>query len=165
MCGNDSNRPYLARKQIRTKKYFFMTKIYFEKKSDLFFKIFLMLYTNFFTPLGGFLVGWPNIEKAWVCLLSCTDFRGFLPNGICAGYKRRYHSVFWNRVRKEVRLFEQFVSPWTKSRDPICFVTFSQNEQKKYARPEALMSIPNVLTQEPSRRHAPRGAICPAGPI
>ena len=43
---------------------------------------------------------------------------------------------------------------------PDFFVTFSQNVHKIYARPEALMSIPNVLTQEPSR--PPRGAICPA---
>ena len=46
---------------------------------------------------------------------------------------------------------------------PDFFVTFSQNVHKIYARPEALMSIPNVLTQEPSR--PPRGAICPAGLI
>ena len=46
---------------------------------------------------------------------------------------------------------------------PDFFVNFSQNVHKIYARPEALMSIPNVLTQEPSR--PPRGAICPAGPI
>ena len=25
----------------------------------------------FIAPLGGFLVGWPNIEKSWVCMLSC----------------------------------------------------------------------------------------------
>ena len=37
------------------------------------------------------------------------------------------------------------------------------NVHKIYARPEALMSIPNVLTQQPSRPS--RGAICPAGPI
>ena len=43
---------------------------------------------------------------------------------------------------------------------PVFFVTFSQNVHKIYARSEALMSIPNVLTQEPSR--PPRGAICPA---
>ena len=46
---------------------------------------------------------------------------------------------------------------------PVFSVTFSQNVHKIYARPEALMSIPNVLTQEPSR--PPRGAICPAGLI
>ena len=50
----------------------------------------------FFAPGGGYLVECPTIRVrfGFVCLDVCHGFSGFLPNGICAGFKRRYQLHF-----------------------------------------------------------------------
>ena len=44
-----------------------------------------------------------RILIAKVCVSGCTDFHVFLPNGICAGFKRRCHSCFFRGGSEEDR--------------------------------------------------------------
>ena len=83
-----------------------------------------------FAPFGGFLVECPNIEKACVCLsvylsVFCTHFRGFLPSGICAGFKRRCHSVYFQRCSKGVPKKSTFKEDWSDFQGTVFFRTFS----------------------------------------
>ena len=48
-----------------------------------------------------------------VCLSVCTDFDGFLPNGICTVFKHRCHSVYFQRCSKGVPKKSTFKEDWS----------------------------------------------------
>ena len=58
---------------------------------------------------GGLPSREPQILKTlilFVCLSVCSDFRRDLPSGICAGFKRRYSSVYFSGVQNRTRRFD-----------------------------------------------------------
>ena len=72
-----------------------------------------------------------HIKKKSKLYIVCGEIQGFLPNGICVGHARRYHSVFWNRVQKEVRRFRWVRKDWTESWVPEICDTFSEKVRSK----------------------------------
>ena len=60
----------------------------------------------------------------FVCVSVCTDFEGFLPNGIWIGFKRRCHSVFCQRCSKRVPEKSTFKDGWSSFPGHVFFVTF-----------------------------------------
>ena len=79
-------------------------------------------------PLWGLPSRVPQHRKSLclsVCLSVCTDFRHPVPSGICAGFKRRCHSVYFQRCSKGVPKKSTFKEDWSDFQGTVFFRTFS----------------------------------------
>ena len=106
-----------------------------------------------FLPPWGLPRSSAKILLAKVCLLAClSEFSGFLPNGICTGFKRRCHSCFFGGGSDEgppkttfkalgrggVIIRPLFLA-WRASSDP----TFQSIEENVFCKISAT-TIPNL---------------------
>ena len=51
--------------------------------------------------------------------VCCAIFSRDLPSGICTGYKRRFHRVYFSRVPKPDTPFRRLTPGWTLQRGPF----------------------------------------------
>ena len=111
----------------------------------------------------------PQIPKS-LRLCVCDRLLWDLPNGICTGPKRRYHSVFWQSVRKRVQKVWALTHLWSWFPGPEIFITFLISWTKISACSGELQSIIEThllfanLTDREVRKSPSKGATCPAGP-
>ena len=103
-----------------------------------------LLHGALIAPLkGGLPSRDPQILKSLilsVCLFVCPIFIRDLPNGICTGYKRRFHRVYFSRVPKPDPPFRRLTPGWTLQRGPIFFDIFSIFVHSKCACSDDLLN-------------------------
>ena len=96
---------------------------------------------HFIAPLkGGLPSRDPQILKSLILSVCCPIFSRDLPSGICTGYKRRFHRVYFSRVPKPDPPFRRLTPGWTLQRGPIFFDIFSIFVHSKCACSDDLLN-------------------------